>query len=233
MDSPLLEIKNLTVSLDGDVIIDHLSFSVSEGEILTILGPNGAGKTVLLRAVLGLLPYEGEIIWHKKLKIGYLPQGLNHLLVKGLPLTVGDFFALKGEPHDIKEVIDFLNLTGLSEDILAKKADSLSSGQFQRMLISWVLISGPKVIFLDEPTTALDIGGGETVYSLLQRIHKQQNLTIFIVTHDLSIVYGYSTNVLCLSRKGKPCYGPPKETLTPATLENMFGKHIKLVEHHQ
>jgi len=227
----LLEVKNLTVNLDGEKVLENLSFSVSEEEILTILGPNGAGKSVLLKTLLGLLPYEGEILWHRKPKIGYLPQGLNQLSVKNYPLTVADFFALKNPAPSLEEITKFLLLVGLEKDILDKTAGNLSSGQFQRMLVAWVLISHPQIIFFDEPTTGIDIGGGETVYSLLHNIWKQEKLTIFLVTHDLNIVYKHSTNVLCLNRKGYHCFGTPKDILSMETLEKVFGKEIKLYEH--
>lgn len=229
--SILLDVKNLTVDLDGEKVIENLSFNVSGGEILTILGPNGAGKSVLLKTLLGLLPYEGEIIWHKKPKIGYLPQGLNQLSVKNYPLTVADFFALKKAVPNLEETVNFLQLVGLEKEILGKTAGSLSSGQFQRMLVAWVLISRPQVIFFDEPTTGIDIGGGETIYSLLKNIWEKEKLTVFLVTHDLSIVYKHSTNVLCLTRKGHACYGAPREILNPETLEQVFGTEIKIYEH--
>jgi len=227
----LLDVKNLTVNLEGERVIENLSFSISEGEILTILGPNGAGKSVLLKTLLGLLPYKGEIVWHQKQKIGYLPQGLNQLSVKNYPLTVADFFALKNPAPTLEEITKFLLLVGLEKDTLHKTAGSLSGGQFQRMLVAWVLISHPQVIFFDEPTTGIDIGGGETIYSLLNTIWKREKLTIFLVTHDLSIVYKHSTNVLCLTRKGHPCYGVPKKILNPETLEQVFGTEIKIYEH--
>jgi len=93
MNSALLKVQNLSVELNGEKIIKNLSFQISRGEILTILGPNGSGKSVLLRTLLGFLPHEGDIVWDKKYKIGYLPQGLNQLLTKNLPLTVEDFLA--------------------------------------------------------------------------------------------------------------------------------------------
>ena len=227
-----MEVKNLIVNLDGERVIENLSFQVAEGEILTILGPNGAGKTVLLRTVLGFLPYEGQIVWGQKSKIGYLPQGLNQLKVKDFPLTAQDFFALKNPSPTLEEIAQFFYLVGLEKDILFKAAGSLSGGQFQRMLVAWVLISHPQVIFFDEPTTGIDIGGGETIYSLLRTIWEKEKLTIFLVTHDLNIVYKYSTNVLCLNRKGYNCFGAPKEILTPRTLEQVFGADIKFYEHH-
>lgn len=231
MNVTLLDTRNLKVELDGEVILDKLSIQVQESDVLTILGPNGAGKTVLLKALLGLLPYEGEIVWHRKCKIGYLPQGLNQFFVKDLPLTVNDFFSLRGKPFLKSNVLEYMNLVGLTSEVLHKKAGNLSGGQFKRMLLAWVLITNPEVLFLDEPTTGLDIGGGETIYSLLQRIHAQQKLTVFLVIHDLNIVYGYSTNVLCLGKRGYSCYGRPNEILTTKTLENMFGENIKVFGH--
>src|SRR3989338_584780 len=97
MNNALLEVENLNVALDGEKILENLSFQVEKGEILTVLGANGAGKGVLLRTLLNLLPHEGNIFWHQKQKVGYLPQGLNQLRVKNLPLTVSDFFGLKNQ----------------------------------------------------------------------------------------------------------------------------------------
>ncbi len=232
MNNMLLEVRNLNVTLNKEKILENLSFQVEPGEILTILGPNGAGKSVLLKTLLGFLPYEGSIIWHQKMKIGYLPQGLNQLKVKDFPLTVQDFFALKNTALTSEEIIEFLHLVGLEKDVLFKTAGSLSGGQFQRMLVAWVLISHPDVIFFDEPTTGIDIGGGETIYSLLHTIREKEKLTIFLVTHDLHIVYKHSTSVLCLSRKGHNCFGAPKEILNTETLEQIFGTEIKFYEHH-
>jgi len=231
--NPILEVKNLNVSFGREKVIDHLSFEVRAGEILTILGPNGAGKTVLLRTLLGFLPYEGEIIWQQKLKIGYLPQGLTQLNVKDFPLTVLNFFSLKNPIPSIEEMIKYLNLVGLEKNILSKTMGNLSGGQFQRMLLAWVLISHPQVIFLDEPETGIDIGGEETIYSLLYSSWQKEKLTIFLVTHDLNIVYKHSSYVLCLSRKGYQCFGTPKEILSPKMLEEIFGSEIKIYAHHK
>jgi len=231
MSKDILNVKNLSVVLDNDRIIDRLSFSVKSGEILTILGPNGSGKSVLLRTILGFLPYEGSIIWDKKYKIGYLPQGLNQLLVKNLPLTVQDFFGLKNPILLKDEISRHLLLVGLEKEILTKIIGNLSGGEFQRMLLAWVLVRQPEIIFLDEPTTGIDIGGGETIYSLLKKIKQERHLTIILVTHDLNLVYGFTDEVLCLSRKGHTCFGPPQEVLLPQILENIFGMELKFYKH--
>jgi zinc transport system ATP-binding protein len=229
--SKLLEIKNLNVVLDGHIVHNNLSFSVNEGDTITILGPNGSGKSVLLKAILGILPFNGEIIWNKKVSIGYLPQNLNQQAIKGMPLTVKDIFDLKEPVHKTDEVIKSLKLVGLDAKFLFKNAYTLSGGQFQRMLIAWVLIDNPQVVFLDEPTSGIDIGGGENLYSLLHKLQQTQKLTIFLVTHDVSIVYKYSKKVLCLSQKKHLCFGEPKSILTPNMLEQVFGMEIKLYDH--
>ncbi len=227
----ILNVKNLYISFNNDKIIDDLCFDLSSGEILTILGPNGSGKTVLLKALLGLIPYQGKIEWDKKYKIGYLPQGLNQLLTKGLPLTVQDFFNLKNTKLKNNQIIEHLLAVGLKKEILNKITGNLSGGEFQRMLLAWVLAGDPEIIFLDEPTTGIDLGGGETIYSLLKKIQQERLLTIVLITHDLNIVYGFTDKVLCLSLKKHICFGEPRQILSPKTLEEIFGTKLKFYEH--
>lgn len=227
----LLKVQNLNIELDGEKIIENLSFQIHQGEVLTIIGPNGSGKSVLLKTLLNFLPYDGEIIWDKKYRIGYLPQGLNQLLTKNLPLTVEDFFSLKPSTLEKKEIIQYLSLVGLNKNILSKNVGNLSGGEFQRMLMAWVLIGQPEILFLDEPTTGIDLGGGETIYSLLKKIQQEKNLAILLVTHDLNIVYSFTDKVLCLGHKGHTCFGSPHEIMSPQALENIFGTKLKFYEH--
>ena len=229
MSDILLEVKNFNVALDGIPILSDLNFKVEEGEFLTIMGPNGSGKTVFVKSILGLLPYQGELKWHKKPKIGYLPQGMNQMSVRDTPLTVKDFFSLKKVEHE--EAVKHLSFVGIDSSAMNKKAGYLSGGEFQRMLIAWVLVSHPNILFLDEPTSTIDIVGGKTIYSLLRDIGQSQNLTIFNVTHDLNIVYAHSTHVLCLSRLGHRCYGVPEEILTPEVLHDIYKSDIKFYKH--
>jgi len=223
----LLEVKNLNVSFDGEKVIENLSFEVKEKEILTILGPNGSGKTTLLKALLGLIPFRGEIIWKKKVKISYLPERLSRREFSQIPLTVEEFFTFKKRKMNPKEI---LKAVGLEEKVLKKTPSLLSSGEFQRMLIAWSLIDLPDVLILDEPSSGIDIGGKETIYSLLYKFWKERELTLIFVTHDLNIVYGFSTNVLCLQKK-KLCFGPPRAVLTPSLLQELYGGEIKFYRH--
>jgi len=228
MANPILKVKKLNVKLENEEIIKDLSFEVKEGDVLTILGPNGAGKTVLLKTLLGILPYKGEIKWGKEVKIGYVPQRLP--FIKETPMSIEEFFGLKGASK--KEIEKTLNSVGFEDNFLNKNIGELSSGQFQRILIAWALIGNPDVLLFDEPTTGIDIEGEETIYGLLVKLKKERDLTILLVTHDLSVVFKFSNYVICLN-KCPICQGSPKEVLITETLQKLYGEEVKFYEHHK
>jgi zinc transport system ATP-binding protein len=227
MKDTILKVKNLIVELDGEKIIYNLSFEVKEGDVVTILGPNGAGKTVLLRALLGILPYKGEIKWKEGIKVGYVPQRLP--FIKDIPMSIEEFFKLKGAKD--KEIKEILNSVGLSDDFLEKKINDLSSGQFQRILVAFALLKNPEVLLFDEPMTGIDISGQESIYKLLERLKKEKNLTILLVTHDLSVVFKFSNYVICLN-KCPICQGIPKEILTLESLQKLYGEELRFYQHY-
>ena len=223
----ILKVKNLNVRLEKEEIIKDLSFEIKQGDVLTVLGPNWAGKTVLLRTLLGILPYKGEIKWEKEVKIGYVPQRLP--FIKETPMSVEEFFELKRASR--KEIREILNSVGFGS-ALNKKIGELSSGQFQRILVAWALVRNPDILLFDEPTTGIDIGGEETIYGLLAKLKKEKDLTILLVTHDLSVVYKFSNSVICLN-KCPICQGSPKEVLIPEILRKLYGEEVKFYEHHR
>ena len=225
-DDLVLRVKELNVELEGETVINNLSFELKKGDAVTIIGPNGAGKTVLLRTLLGLLPYKGEISWKKNIRIGYVPQRLP--FIKDIPLSVKDFLRLK-RPSE-KELEVTVNSVGFKQNLLDKKTGDLSSGQFQRLLIAWSLIKDPQVLLFDEPTTGIDIEGEETVYKLLERLKESRELTVLLVTHDLSVVYTFSNNVICLNKQ-PVCHGLPQEVLTPENLKRLYGEEVKYYHH--
>lgn len=224
---PILRVRGLNVDLAGEKIIKNLSFEVKTEEVLIILGPNGSGKSTLLRTLLGLLPYKGEITWDTK-DISYLPPQELFNRKDLPPLSILEFFQFKRA--SIEQIIKIIKDVGLDSKILKQQFDTLSTGQFQRMVIAWALVDNPRVLLFDEPTAGIDIGGQETIYNLLHKFWKQRNLTILLVTHDLSTVWEHATNVLCLNKK-MLCYGAPKKVLTPKNLEELYGMGVKFYEH--
>lgn len=223
----ILEVKNLTVRFNEEKVIDNLSFNLEKGKNLVIVGPNAAGKTVLLRTLIGMIPFEGEINWKKDVKIGYVPQKI--LPEKNIPLSINEFFNFKKiSPEQIRKALQSVGISDLS--ILKKKIGVVSSGQLQRILIAWSLIGDPEVLLFDEPMAGIDVGGEETIYNLLSQIDKEKHLTMIMITHDLSVVYKFADSVLCLNKKFI-CYGPPQEALTPERLNQLYGGEMKIYPH--
>jgi len=227
MAEPILKVKNLNVNFGKEDIIKDLSFEVKRGEVLVILGPNGAGKTTLLRALLGLIPYEGEIVWESK-NISYLPP--QELIQRKYlpPMTVEEFFGFKDVGKE--DILKIFEEVGLDASLLKRPFNALSTGQFQRMMIAWALVDNPDILLFDEATYGIDAGGEETIYSLLHKFWEKRNITILLVTHDLDIVYEHANSVLCLNKE-KMCYGEPTKILTPQNLEKIYGTGIKFYKH--
>ena len=223
----ILEVKDVSVSFDNQEVLKVLSFSVNEGEVLAIIGPNGAGKTVLFRALMGLVPYDGEIKWARDIRLGYVPQKLPENI--RLPLTVREFFVLKSKNLCLKDkqIIQSstheLKSVGLGEDILDHQLSYLSHGQLQRVLIAWAILGHPNVLLFDEPTAGIDIAGEDTVYNLLHKLHDERGLTILLISHDLHIVYQYAKSVLCLNKQ-QLCFGEPRKTLTSEQIAKLYGE---------
>ncbi len=234
MAQKILEVKNLNIKLGGEDIIKDLSFEVEEGDVFTILGPNGAGKTTLFRALLGMVPYTGEIIWseekdNRRPKMGYIPERLSREKFREAPVSTKEFFRFKNSSD--REILEILKEVGLSKKVLNKSPADLSSGQFQRVLVAWSLIGDPRILLFDEPTSGIDIKGEEAVYSLLGKIWKKENMSVFLISHDLNIVHKHSNKVLCLNKK-KISLGSPKEMLTSEVLKKLYGSDIKFHLHH-
>jgi len=225
----ILEVKNLSVSFGKEKIIDSLSFNVKENEFVSIIGPNGSGKTTLIKALLGLIPYEGKIKWKEGVKINYLPQWFSKENFSLIPMTVEEFFELKR--IDKEKMREACQAVGLNFKKIKKiNPHKLSAGEFQRLLIAWSFIDDPDVLLLDEPVTGIDVSGEKTIYDLLYKFWKEKKKTIFMVTHDLNVVYYYSTSVLCLHKKCM-AFGKPKDLLKESILTEIYGMKIKFHGH--
>lgn len=233
MSQPMLHIFKLTVELSGHQILHNISFDAQEHETIAIIGPNGAGKTTLFRALLGLIPYEGAITWRPDIKIGYVPQ--KFYIGSDLPLTTREFFALKEQ--DSKEIKRVISLVGLDMDqelktkVMDQKLGLLSGGELQKVLIAWALVGHPNVLLFDEPTSGIDVSVEGTIYSLLHRLQKEEDLTVILISHELQIVYRYATNVICLNKK-TICSGSPKDVMDKESLQKLFGTDVGFYQHH-
>lgn len=222
----LLDVENLSITIDREEILRDVSFSVEKGEALVVIGPNGAGKTMLFRALLGLVPYQGKIAWRENISIGYVPQ--KFFIDRTLPMTVREFFLLKSKKfwqpgsEFLAHISHELSIVGLHDAILQKTVSELSGGEFQRVLISWAMLNHPDVLLCDEPTAGIDAEGEQAVHHILARLQKERGTTIILISHDLNVVYQYATNVLCLNKK-MICHGAPQDVLSPQELAKIYG----------
>lgn len=227
---PILSVNRLRVAFGRRVILDNLNFDVQAGDCLAVIGPNGAGKTVLLKALLHLLPCEGEIRWAPGTRIGYVPQKM--AADPQLPLRLRDFLGAKIALQKLPaaDLDRVASAVGLGPEILDASISVLSGGQFQKALIAFALLGEPGVVLFDEPTASLDELAEENVHELLHSLQRDRGMTLLLVSHDLSVVYRYASRVLCLS-KARPCMGPPQEILTPAMLADLYGAPPRFYRH--
>jgi zinc transport system ATP-binding protein len=191
-------------------VLENISFSVNEGDLLGVIGPNGAGKTTLFSCMLGLLrDYLGEIrIFNQDVRknssvlksIGYIPQQKS--IEQTFPATVDEIVSLGmiGKEKISKEkVASALKMVDLS-DQKHKRIGELSGGQQQRVLIAKALVSEPKLLILDEPTTSVDVETQNKFYTLIKNLNQKNNISIIWASHDLDAVNKIANKVICLNR---------------------------------
>ncbi|MFA6131535.1 MAG: metal ABC transporter ATP-binding protein [Patescibacteria group bacterium] len=234
---PAIFVENLNVKYGDNVVVDDISFSVGQGTVAAIVGPNGSGKTTLMKAILGLAPFRGEALvlgqhFHEvRGRVGYVPQRFT--FDRDFPITVEEFLHLalgtKCLPSRILTVIKEVGLTPL---VLHKRLGTLSGGQLQRILIAQAILNDPAILFLDEPSTGIDVAGETAIHDVIEHLNKEHHTTILMVSHDIAMISCLVDQVLCLNKK-LLCSGPPKKALTQKSLGELFGPHHSLYEHHQ
>ena len=206
----IIELKNITKSFDGEVVLDHIDLDIYDNEFLTLLGPSGCGKTTTLRLIGGFTtPDEGDIIFMGE-NINELPpykRNVNtvfqrYALFPHLNVFENVAFPLREKkvPRDeidqrVNEMLSMVALTGFEH----RSVTSLSGGQQQRVAIARALISRPKVLLLDEPLAALDLKLCKDMQQELKKIQKAMGITFVFVTHDQEEALSMSDTVVVMS----------------------------------
>ncbi len=230
---PLVEMRGLRLGYGRRTVLEEVNLTVRGGEFWAFLGPNGEGKTTLVKAILGALrPSEGTIGLAAEFsvarRIGFVPQRCE--VKRTLPMTVGDFVLLglvgmKLHPREEAESLAWaLDTVGLSE---RAREDywSLSGGQRQRALVARALVRRPPLLILDEPTSGLDIAAEEALLGLLARLHREEAITLILVTHDVSFAARLATHA-ALFRGGSVIAGRVEEVLTQSRLGEVYGVDV-------
>jgi zinc transport system ATP-binding protein len=221
----VLEVDRLSIRFGKVEVLTDVGFQIAKGDSLAVIGPNGAGKTVLFRALIGSVASEGTIRWAPGVRIGYVPQKLD--LDRDVPITATDFLRARSpSPRAADaEISRMLGLVGISKEASESSIGVLSGGQFQRLMVAFALLGNPSVLLLDEPTAGVDGPGQKRLNELVSHLQKEQGLSVLFISHELSVVYQYATNVLCLGG-GHAHLGPPRKILTPDLLSEIYGSTV-------
>jgi len=240
MSNYALELKDVTVSLRRQVVLDKVNLSLPHCHLLGLIGPNGAGKTVLLRTILGLVkPDSGSVsvLGVSPLKargsVGYVPQYAR--FDADYPIRVRDVVLMgrlarqklfsNYSAADLQKVEEVLTQVGMA-DTVDREIAKLSGGELQRVLIARALASEPALLLLDEPTASLDTRIGKSVYELLSELAKK--ISIILVSHDIGVIAAYVETVACLNRTLH--YHHSKE-LSGDVLAEVYGCPVELIAH--
>lgn len=226
---PILAVDHVDVGIAGKTVIRDVTFTLPQRASLAVIGPNGAGKTLLLQSLLGLIPSHGKIRWSAGTRLGYVPQRVE--TDARLPLRAGELLRAKAKIQrlpvaDVEAAAEWAGLGPLLE----QRVGTLSAGQFQKMLIAFALAGSPDVLLVDEPTASLDELAEENVFGLLEKARREHGMTIILVSHDLTLVRGTATHVLCVGG-GKASFGNAEQMLVPEVLERVYGHPLEFHSH--
>lgn len=225
---PLLQALDITFKRGTHTILDQVTITIKQGQILTVIGPNGAGKSTLLRILLGLQHgFHGHVQPMPHLKIGYMPQKL--FVDSTLPLRVIDFLELwrGGTRARIQETLDVVRALSL----IHKPLQGLSGGEMQRILLARALLQKPDLLVLDEPVQGVDILGQQEFYDLIRHLRDALGCGILLVSHDLHMVMAASDQVVCLNGH-VCCEGHPEDVKANPQYHALFGPLVPYTHHH-
>ena len=234
------------VQIGDTAILKNVSVSIEPGERIAVVGPNGAGKSTLLSVMAGLRKASGRILIDGKNIDDMSPRERAQILsyVPQQPempagMTVASYVLLGRSPH-----LSFLGMEGpddyrIAEEVLAqfdlsemaqRTLESLSGGELQRCHLARAIAQETPVVFLDEPTAALDLGHQQQVLDRIRRIREERQLTVVMTMHDLSLASQHSDRIILMFDGQIAAQGPPSEVLEPTRLSDLYGAQVKVLK---
>ena len=243
-NKPIIKLDKLTLSFGKRKILDNVSFTVNEGQILGLLGPNGVGKSTIFNIITGLIkPDYGSIIIDSKVvndypiylrttkfKIGYVPQygGYFHDLtlldnLRAIAEILIDDKKIREEK--INSLISNFEL----DPIVDVKASQLSGGQKKRLVIALALLGRPKILLLDEPFAALDVMTIKMLQQIIVNLQSDQNISILLCDHQARDLLSCVDTALVISNCKVVATGTPSELVNNDKAKNAyFGESFKI-----
>jgi iron complex transport system ATP-binding protein len=240
-----IELIDVAAAYGRTRVLDGVRLTVEPGGWLAVIGPNGSGKSTLLRCVLGLHEHEGQVRVDgvptagmprraRARQVAYAPQSP----VLPQDVSTRDYVLLGRTPHRallaapravdrqvVADVMARLEIGALAERPLR----TLSGGEQQRAVLARALAQQPRVLLLDEPTAALDLGHAQQVLDLVDDLRRQDGLTVLSTLHDLTLAGQYADRLALLSAGRVVAEGAPAEVLTAAALRTHYGARARVV----
>lgn len=240
----LVEATGVDVTLGRAHVLREVDLTVEPGRWLAVVGPNGAGKSTLLRVLAGLVRHEGSVLLdgidvgsmsskQRARLVGYTPQV--PLLPEGV--RVRDYVALGRTPHhalltgpreDDRAVVEEAMRRLDIRDLADRPLRTLSGGERQRAVLARALAQEPRLLLLDEPTAALDLGHAQQVLELVDGLRREEGLTVITTLHDLVLAGQYADRLVLLSGGRVVDAGSPERVLTREALQEHYGAHAEV-----
>jgi zinc/manganese transport system ATP-binding protein len=244
-------LQNAGIQLGDRYVWRNVDLTVRAGEFVAILGPNGAGKSTLLKAMLGVLPLRegsasvfGKSVRRGNDEVGYLPQRRSFdsdLRIRaidlvglgidgahwGFPLPFARRLGIGKAGGNARRLAQVLHLVG-AEAYARRPIGELSGGEQQRILIAQALVTGARMLFLDEPLDSLDLNNQQAISGLIQRICQEHGVTVLLVAHDINPILPYVDRVVYVAQ-GQVVSGRPDEVIRSDTLSRLYGVPVDVL----
>lgn len=235
----IAELKNVYFSYSGQTALHNINFVIKRGSFTGIIGPNGGGKTTIIRLIMGLItPDRGRVLLFgenpalskNKNRMGYMPQRTADFNFD-FPATVEEIVSLGAlgikkiprriEKSDKDKIYNAMETAGVMS-FKNKLIGTLSGGELQRVFLAKMLVASPEILFLDEPTTALDYKTREKFMDLVINLNREKKTTVIFITHDNAQISKYADTLLVIDTKMLFC-GSPGEFCKSKDMERYFG----------
>jgi iron complex transport system ATP-binding protein len=240
-----IEIRQVVVTIDGAMLLDHIDLRVAVGEWVSLIGPNGAGKSTLLRVVGGAVGHAGTVTLNGHTVSGMRSRDRAQLvaMVPQRPMippemTVFEYALLGRTPylgplavesrHDlaaVEESIAHVDLVGFGH----RRLGTLSGGELQRAVLARALAQQTPVLLLDEPTAALDLGHHQVVLELVEEMRRRDGVTVLSALHDLTAAAQFSDRLVLLSQGAIVAQGTAPEVIDESLINRYFDARVKVM----